>query len=156
MHAHPADAKRIWQQNHWGQYRSDDGGETWVDVGEGLPGEFGFATAIDPRDPDAAWFVPLDQDQARMPRGGRLIVFRTRDAGATWEPLTRGLPEVNFHQTVYRQALGADGGDPLGLYLGTSGGELLASADAGESWTTLRTHLAAVLSVRAWTVGRGG
>ena len=152
MHMHPERPERIWQQNHWGQYRSDDGGETWIDVGEGLPGEFGFATAIDPRDPDTAWFVPLDQDQARMPRGGSLAVFRTRDAGANWEAQREGLPQGNFHQTVYRQALGTDGGDPPGLYLGTSGGELLASADAGESWRTLRTHLAAVLSVRAWTI----
>lgn len=153
MHAHPLRPDRIWQQNHWGQYRSDDGGETWIDIGEGLPGEFGFATAIDPRDPDTAWYVPLDQDQARMPRGGQLTVFRTRDAGASWEPLREGLPTGPFHQTIYRQALGVDQGDPVGLYMGTSGGELLASADAGERWTTLRRHLAAITAVRAWTIG---
>ena len=152
MHVHPERPDRIWQQNHWGQYRSDDGGATWIDVGEGLPGEFGFASAIDPRDPDTAWFVPLDQDQARMPRGGELAVFRTRDAGATWEALREGLPQEDFHQTVYRQALGTDGGDPIGLYMGTSGGEVLASADGGETWRTLRTHLAAVLAVRAWVI----
>lgn len=153
MHAHPLRPDRIWQQNHWGQYRSDDGGETWIDIGEGLPGEFGFATAIDPRDPDTAWYVPLDQDQARMPRGGQLTVFRTRDAGASWEPLREGLPTGPFHQTIYRQALGVDQGEPVGLYMGTSGGELLASADAGECWTTLRRHLAAITAVRAWTIG---
>lgn len=153
MHAHPQQPERIWQQNHWGQYRSDDGGETWVDIGEGLPGEFGFATAIDPRDPDTAWYVPLDQDQARMPRGGELTVFRTRDAGASWEPLREGLPTGAFHQTIYRQALGVDQGDPAGLYMGTSGGELMASADAGERWTTLRRHLAAITAVRAWSIG---
>ena len=152
MHAHPQRPDRIWQQNHWGQYRSDDGGESWIDIGEGLPGEFGFATAIDPRDPDTAWYVPLDQDQARMPRGGELIVFRTRDAGASWEPLREGLPPGAFHQTIYRQALGVDAGNPVGLYMGTSGGELLASADAGEHWTTLRRHLAAIVAVRAWTI----
>ena len=153
MHAHPQQPERIWQQNHWGQYRSDDGGETWVDIGEGLPGEFGFATAIDPRDPDTAWYVPLDQDQARMPRGGELTVFRTRDAGASWKPLREGLPTGAFHQTIYRQALGVDQGDPVGLYMGTSGGELMASADAGERWTTLRRHLAAITAVRAWSIG---
>ena len=152
MHAHPQQPDRIWQQNHWGQYRSDDGGESWIDIGEGLPGEFGFATAIDPRDPDTAWYVPLDQDQARMPRGGELTVFRTRDAGASWEPLREGLPPGAFHQTIYRQALGVDAGNPVGLYMGTSGGELLASADAGEHWTTLRRHLAAIVAVRAWTI----
>lgn len=88
-----------------------------------------------------------------MPRGGELAVFRTRDAGGTWEALREGLPQGNFHQTVYRQALGTDEGDPTGLYLGTSGGEVLASADAGETWKTLRTHLAAIVAVRAWTIG---
>ena len=149
LFAHPKQRGRLWQQNHFGRYRSDDDGHTWVEVGQDLPGEFGFAAAIDPHDPDAAWFVPLDFDQSRMPRGGQLAVYRTRDAGQSWQALRDGLPQQDFHQTIYRQALGADGLDPLGLYLGSSGGELYASPDAGDSWRQIRTHLAAITTVRA-------
>ena len=150
MFAHPLQRGRIWQQNHFGQYRSDDDGRSWIDVGADLPGVFGFATAIDRRDPDSAWFIPLDVDQARIPRDGQLAVWRTRDAGASWTALREGLPEGDFHQGVLRQALGTDGHDPLGLYLGTSGGALYASRDAGDSWTLIREHLAAITSVRAF------
>ena len=150
LFAHPTQRGRLWQQNHFGQYRSDDDGRTWIDVGQDLSGEFGFATAIDPHDPDAAWFVPLDFDQSRMPRGGALAVWRTRDAGQTWQDLRQGLPQRDFHQSVYRQALGQDGQNPLGLYLGTSGGQLYASPDHGDTWTQIRTNLAAITAVRAW------
>lgn len=153
LFAHPQRRGRIWQQNHFGQYRSDDDGRSWIEVGQDLPGEFGFASAIDPRDPDAAWFVPLDFDQSRMPRGGSLAVYRTRDAGDSWEALRSGLPQQDFHQSIYRQALGVDGLDPLGLYLGSTGGELYASHDGGDSWRLIRAHLAAITSVRAFAPG---
>ena len=148
--AHPGQRGRLWQQNHFGQYRSDDGGRSWTEIGQGLPGDFGFAMAIDPSDPDAAWYVPLDFDQMRMPRGGALAVYRTRDAGRSWTALRDGLPQQDFHQSVYRQALGTDGLDPLGLYLGSSGGELYGSRDGGDRWTRLREHLAAITAVRAY------
>ena len=150
--AHPLQRGRLWQQTHFGQYRSDDDGQTWVDVGADLPGEFGFPTAIDPRDPDACYFVPHDSDQARMPHGASLAVYRTRDAGNTWQRLSNGLPQSEFFQTVYRHALGQDSCDPLGVYFGSSGGELYGSADAGDSWTLLREHLAPVTAVRAWAL----
>lgn len=152
LFAHPRQRGRLWQQNHFGQYRSDDDGGSWIRVGDGLPGEFGFPTAIDPNDPDACYFVPHDSDQSRMPYGGALAVFRTQDAGATWQRLCQGLPQHGFHQTVYRHALGQDGGDPLGLYLGSSGGELYGSSDTGEHWTLLREHLAPITAVRAWSL----
>ena len=151
--AHPAQRGRLWQQNHFGQYRSDDDGASWVHVGDDLPGEFGFPTAIDPRDPDACYFVPHDSDQSRMPYEAALAVYRTRDAGETWDRLAEGLPQVDFHQSVYRQALGQDGLDPLGLYLGSSGGELYGSSDGGDRWTQLREHLAPITAVRAWSLG---
>ena len=150
MFAHPKRRGRIWQQGHFGQYRSDDDGENWIEVGHGLPGEFGFASAIDPSDPDVCYYVPLDSDQSRMPRGGSLGVYRTADAGATWERLSAGLPQSGFHQGIFRQALGQDGGDPLGLYMGSSGGQLYGSNDAGQSWTLIRSNLAPITAVRAW------
>ena len=150
LFAHPKRRGRLWQQGHFGQYRSDDDGETWIEVGQGLPGEFGFATAIDPGDPDVCYYIPLDSDQSRMPRDGSLGVYRTRDAGATWERLSAGLPQSGFHQGIFRQALGQDGGDPLGLYMGSSGGELYGSIDGGEHWSVLREHLAPITAVRAW------
>ena len=152
FHAHPKQRGRLWQQSHFGQYRSDDDGEHWIEVGQALPGEFDFASAVDPQDPDVCYFVPLDFDQSRMPRNGALAVYRTADAGASWQTLTGGLPQAGFHQSVYRQALCADEADPLGLYLGSSGGELYGSADAGDSWTLLREHLAPITAVRAWSI----
>ena len=152
MHAHPKQRGRLWQQGHFGQYRSDDDGEHWVEVGHDLPGDFGFASAIDPNDPDVCYYIPLDFDQARMPRRGALKLYRTSDAGASWRELSQGLPQENFHQAVYRHALGQDGGDPLGLYMGSSGGELYGSTDAGDTWTLMREHLAPITAVRAWTL----
>ena len=150
LHAHPLQRGRLWQQNHFGQYRSDDDGRTWHVIGQELPGVFGFPSAIDPTDPDVCYFVPHDSDQARMPYEGSLAVYRTRDAGATWDRLSNGLPQSGFYHTVYRHALGQDAGDPLGLYFGSSGGELYGSTDAGESWRLMREHLAAITAVRAF------
>ncbi len=150
--AHPGQRGRLWQQTHFGQYRSDDDGQTWIAVGDGLPGEFGFPTAIDPRDPDACYFIPHDSDQSRMPYNASLAVFRTRDAGETWDRLSDGLPQSGFYQSVYRHALGQDACDPLGLYFGSSGGELYGSIDSGDSWTLLREHLAPITAVRAFPV----
>ena len=156
MFAHPKQRGRLWQQGHFGQYRSDDDGETWIEVGQDLPGGFGFAMTIDPIDPDVCYFIPLDSDQSRMPRDGSLAVYRTADAGETWERLATGLPQSGFHQAIFRQAFGQDGADPLGLYMGSSGGELYASNDAGESWCLIRSHLAPITAVRAWQVeGQG-
>ncbi len=152
LFAHPLQPGRLWQQNHFGQYRSDDDGRTWVDVGTDLPGLFGFPTAIDPRNPDSCYFVPHDSDQARMPYDGSLAVFATYDAGASWQRLDNGLPQDDFHQSVYRHALGQDGCDPLGLYLGSSGGELYGSTDGGDSWTLMREHLAPITAVRAFPI----
>ena len=158
---HPARPDRLYQQNHFGVYRSDDAGLTWIDIADGLPSGFGFASTVDPHDPDTFYTVPLQADQARVPPDGAFRVYATYDAGATWQPLGQGLPAANTLQSVYRQALTTDTApresaptdgaptDSLGLYLGTNGGHLYASRDAGRTWRTLLTDLAPITALRA-------
>ena len=151
LHVHPLRPERLFQQHHPGVYRTDDGGKQWVSIAAGLPGEFGFASTIDPADPDAFYVIPLQFDQARIPAGGDLRVYRTCDAGESWESLGTGLPDGHVLQGVYRQALTNDGitaSRQLGLYLGTSGGHVYASSNGGEQWTELIDHLAPITAVR--------
>ena len=144
---HPARPERIWQQNHCGVYRSDDRGESWERLdGNGLPSRFGFALMLDPRDPDAAYVIPEEDASNRVTVGNRLSVFRTRDAGASWELLTDGLPDPAW-TGVLREASAWDGLEPNGLYFGTQSGSLLASTDGGDTWTEAARWLPPILSV---------
>jgi hypothetical protein len=153
--AHPGRPGRLYLQNHWGIYRSDDWGDGWHDVASGVPSDFGFALEAHPRDPDTAYVVPLESDEFRVVPGARLRVYRTRDAGASWEPLERGLPQQGAYETVLRDALAGDGGDPAGLYFGTRSGKVYGSADEGESWRPLADALPPVVCVRAAVVRDG-
>ncbi len=139
---------RMWGQAHWGVFRSDDNGDTWADVTEGLPSFHGFPIAVTKREPDAVFVVPLDmgQDNFRV-TPGQFAVYRTTDSGATWEPLTKGLPGRDSYQSVYREGLDTDGLDPEGVYAGTSNGQVYASSDGGDSWQRLDGDLPPVLSV---------
>ncbi|MFC9296818.1 WD40/YVTN/BNR-like repeat-containing protein [Streptomyces sp. NPDC057011] len=148
------DTDRLYLQNHWGVYRSDDAGTRWTDIGGGLPSDFGFAVAAHPHRPDTAYVFPLNADSDRVPAGHRCRVFRTRDAGETWEPLSKGLPAGDHYGTVLRDALCTDDADPAGVYFGNRNGELYASHDDGESWQLLAEHLPDVLCVRAATIGQ--
>ncbi len=148
-----ADPDRLYLQNHWGVYRSDDAGAHWTDIGEGLPSTFGFAAATHPRRGGTAYVFPINADADRVPAGHRCRVFRTADAGRTWEPLSQGLPEEDHYGTVLRDALCTDDGDPAGVYFGNRNGEVFASADDGDSWQQLAAHLPDVLCVRAAVVG---
>lgn len=141
--------ERLYQQNHCGVYRSDDRGETWVDIGAGLPSRFGFALGVHPEDPDTAYVVPLTDDWRRWMPDGQMRVWRTRDAGASWEPLGRGLPERDAYLTVLREGLAVDSADPCGVYVGTSTGQLFASRDGGERWELVVDLLPPILSVAA-------
>ena len=143
---------RMFLQNHWGLYRSDDRGESWTDIANGVPSDFGFPMAIHPEDPDCAWIVPLESDQFRCTPEGKLRVYRTRDAGASWQPLTRGLPQDGAYETVLRDALAVDTLDRSGVYFGTRSGKLFGSADEGETWTALARRIAAGISVKAAVV----
>lgn len=149
---HPARPDRLYRQSHCGTYRSDDRGDAWIEITEGLPSDFGYAIATDPNDPDALFIVPEESSHFRTTVGGAITVYRTRNAGADWEPLTRGLPRENAYVTVLREALDTDGLDPCGVYLGTSSGHLFASRDGGESWDVLAGFLPPILSVSAAVV----
>ncbi len=150
MHRAPLEPDTLYMQFHGGVYRSDDGGRNWTDIGlpSGLPTDFGFPLMIDPADPDSAYVIPLESAGDRVTPGGEVIVWETRDRGASWQPRTDGLPDSDAYLTVLRQAFCHDGLSPLGLYFGATSGEVFGSADAGASWTSVARDLPPVLSVR--------
>ncbi len=144
---------RLYQQNHCGMYRSDDGGRQWQSIEAGLPSTFGFPAASHPRDPATLFLVPLNGDVAgRFVPGGKAAVWRTRDRGETWQKLDRGLPDGHVFFGVLRQAMATDRLDPAGVYFGTSTGAVFASGDEGDSWTCLAEHLPTILSVETLVV----
>jgi photosystem II stability/assembly factor-like uncharacterized protein len=143
----PADGDRMFQQNHVGMHRSDDAGHTWLEITEGLPTEFGFAAATHPHDRDTFYVVPLDPGHGRCMPEGRAAVWRTHDAGESWQRLDRGLPQQDAYVGVLREAMAIDSYDVPGLYFGTSTGQLFASADEGESWSEIASYLPPISSV---------
>ncbi|MFE9535317.1 WD40/YVTN/BNR-like repeat-containing protein [Streptomyces sp. NPDC006691] len=149
----PADPDRLYLQNHWGVYRSDNAGEQWTDIGAGLPSTFGFAAAAHPRRAGTAYVFPITADSDRVPADNKCRVFRTEDAGTSWEPLSAGLPQEAHYGTVLRDALCTDDADPAGVYFGNRNGEVYASADDGDTWRLLASHLPDVLCVRAAVIG---
>jgi photosystem II stability/assembly factor-like uncharacterized protein/predicted Ser/Thr protein kinase len=146
---HPERPERLFLQNHWGIYRSDDASESWTDIANGVPSDFGFAMVVHPRNPDWVYVVPVESDQFRCTCEGRLRVYRTRNAGASWEALARGLPQKGAYETVLRDAMTADSLDPLGLYFGTRSGQLFASKDEGKTWQKIFEGLPSIVCVRS-------
>ena len=149
----PADPSRMYQQNHVGMHRSDDAGRSWTEITDGLPTEFGFAAAAHPHDRDAFYVIPLDPGHARCMPDGAAAVWRTRDAGESWERLGRGLPQDGAHLGVLRLAMATDGHDVPGLYFGTSTGQVFASADEGDTWREIAGYLPPVWSVEVAETG---
>jgi photosystem II stability/assembly factor-like uncharacterized protein len=153
---HPANPDRFWMQSHYGIYRMDRAeGETWKRVGDNMPrevGDIGFPIAVHPRDADRAYVFPMDGTDVwpRTSPGGKPAVYGTHDAGATWRRLDRGMPTEQAWWTVKRQALCTDDHDPLGIYVGTTSGEVWASANEGEDFACIARHLPHIYSV---TVG---
>ena len=148
---HPSRPERLILQNHGGLYRSDDGGDSWKDIGNGVPSDFGFPIVMHPHDPDTAYVVPLEQEMRCGPEG-KVRVYRTRNAGRSWEPLTRGLPQRNAYETVLRDAMANDTLDPAGIYFGTRSGKLYGSHNEGNSWQLILDNLPPITCVKAAVV----
>ena len=143
----PVDHDRFYQQNHCGMHRSDDGGRTWTEVTDGLPTDFGFVAAAHPQDRESFYVIPLDPGHGRCMPDGAAAVWRTSDAGSTWQRLHRGLPQQNAFIGVLREGLAIDSLDAPGLYFGTSTGQVFASADEGETWDEIASYLPGISSV---------
>jgi photosystem II stability/assembly factor-like uncharacterized protein len=142
--------ERMFMQFHGGVYRSDDAGESWTAIGDGLPSDFGFPLTVDPADPESAFVIPLIADMDRVTPDGRVRVYETRDGGSSWTPRGEGLPAENAYLTVLRQAFNHTGqGASLQLYFGATSGELFGSGDAGATWATVAPRLPPVYSVVA-------
>jgi photosystem II stability/assembly factor-like uncharacterized protein len=144
---HPSRPDVLFMQKHWDVMRSDDGGASWHEISGDLPTDFGFVIDVHAHEPDTVYVVPITSDSLHYPPDGKLRVFRSRSGGNEWEPLTRGLPQQNCYVNVLRDAMAVDSLDECGVYFGTTGGQVYASADAGDSWQPLVHDLPAVLSV---------
>jgi serine/threonine protein kinase len=153
---HPDRPDRLFLQNHWGLHRSDDSADTWIDIAHGLPSDFGFAMAVHPHDPDCVYIIPMESDEFRCTPEGRLRVYRTRDAGASWEPLTRGLPQQSAYETVLRDGMVTDSLDPAGIYFGTRSGKVYASRDAGRTWREVLSGLPQIVCVASAVISELG
>jgi photosystem II stability/assembly factor-like uncharacterized protein len=149
---HPSHPNVLYMQKHWDVMRSDNAGESWEEVSGDLPTDFGFAIDVHAHEPDTVYVVPIKSDSEHFPPDGRLRVFRSRAGGNEWEPLTKGLPQSDCYVNVLRDAMAVDSLDACGVYFGTTGGQVYASADAGDSWAPIVRDLPAVLSVEVQTL----
>jgi hypothetical protein len=141
---HPSRPDRLFLQNHWGLYRSDDAGNSWKDIANGVPSDFGFCMAAHPHDPDTVYIVPIESDEYRCTPEGKLRVYRTQNAGKSWEPMT-----------ILRDSIATDTCNPAGIYFGTRSGKVYGSSDDGKSWRAIIEGLPPVVCVRAALVGEG-
>ncbi len=149
---HPSRPEVLFMQKHWDVMRSDNGGDLWHEVSGNLPSDFGFVVDVHAHEPDTIYVVPIKSDSEHYPPDGRLRVFRSRTGGGEWEALTTGLPQQNCYVNVLRDAMAVDTLDRCGVYFGTTGGQIYASADAGDSWTAIAQNLPPVVSVEVQTL----
>ena len=149
---HPSRPAVLFMQKHWDVMRSDDGGEQWKEVSGDLPTDFGFVIDVHAHEPETIYVIPIKSDSEHYVPEGKLRVYRSRAGGNEWEPLTKGLPQANCFVNVLRDAMAVDSLDQCGIYFGTTGGQVYASSDAGDSWSPIVRDLPAVLSVEVQTL----
>jgi photosystem II stability/assembly factor-like uncharacterized protein len=149
---HPSRPSVLFMQKHWDVMRSDDAGDSWHEVSGNLPTDFGFVIDVHAHEPETIYVVPIKSDSEHFPPDGKLRVYRSRSGGNVWEPLTKGLPEDNCYVNVLRDAMAVDTLEECGIYFGTTGGQVYASADAGDTWAPIVRDLPAVLSVEVQTI----
>ncbi len=143
----------LFMQLHWDVMRTDNAGELWTEVSGNLPTDFGFPIEVHAHEPDTVYVVPITSDSLHYPPEGKLRVYRSKSGGNEWEALTKGLPQKDCYVNVLRDAMAVDSLDKCGIYFGTTGGQVYASADAGHSWSPIVRDLPAVLSVEVQTLG---
>jgi photosystem II stability/assembly factor-like uncharacterized protein len=149
---HPSRPHVLFMQKHWDIMRSDDGGESWYEVSGNLPSDFGFPIDVHAHEPETIYVVPIKSDSEHYPPEGKLRVYRSRTGGNEWEALTNGLPQKDCYVNVLRDAMAVDSLDPCGIYFGTTGGQVYASADSGDHWIPVVRDLPGVLSVEVQTL----
>ena len=149
---HPSRPNVLFMQKHWDVMRTDDAGESWREVSGNLPTDFGFAIDVHAHEPDTIYVVPIKSDSEHYPPDGKLRVYRSRTGGNDWEELTKGLPQRDCYVNVLRDAIAVDALDSCGVYFGTTGGQVYASADAGDTWAPIVRDLPAVVAVEVQTV----
>jgi photosystem II stability/assembly factor-like uncharacterized protein len=149
---HPSRPGVLFMQKHWDVLRTDDAGESWHEVSGNLPTDFGFVIDVHAHEPETIYVVPIKSDSEHFPIDGKLQVYRSRSGGTAWEPLTNGLPQKDCYVNVLRDAMAVDTLDSCGIYFGTTGGQVYASPDGGDSWSAIAEHLPAVLSVEVQTL----
>ena len=149
---HPAQPNVVFMQKHWDVMRSDDAGDMWHEVSGNLPSDFGFPIAVHAHEPETIYVVPIKSDSEHYPPEGKLRVFRSRSGGNEWEALTKGLPQSNCYVNVLRDAMCVDALDPCGVYFGTTGGQVYASPDGGDSWSPIVRDLPKILSVEVQAI----
>ncbi len=152
MALHPSRPDVLFMQKHWDVMRSDDAGDNWHEVSGNLPSDFGFPIAVNSNEPETIYVMPILSDSLHYPPDGKLRVYRSRNGGNKWEALTNGLPQENCYVNVLRDAMCVDKMNPCGVYFGTTGGQVYASADNGDSWIAIAENLPAVLSVEVQTI----
>ena len=139
-------------ETHWDVLRTDNAGDSWQEVSGNLPTDFGFVIDVHTHEPETIYVVPIHSDREHFPPEGKLRVYRSRTGGNEWEALTRGLPQSDCYVNVLRDAMAVDSLDACGVYFGTTGGQVYASADAGDNWAPIVRDLPAVLSVEVQTL----
>ena len=149
---HPSRPDMLFMQKHWDVMRSDDAGGSWQEISGDLPTDFGFAIDVHAHEPETVYVVPITSDSLHFPPDGKLRVYRSRTGGHEWEPLTKGLPQQDCYVNVLRDAMAVDTLDECGVYFGTTGGQVYASADGGDSWAPAARDLPAVLSVEVQAI----